>query len=97
MSRKIQRSITSETELPWFSAVCHEQWSEPNERFRQLPDRRGSGRAQRERPRYNGVRGMDDIKGKVARVATTKLGNKRVSISREDGRRGGLTSRHEPT
>jgi hypothetical protein len=32
MSRKIQRSITSETELPWFSAVCHEQWSERNER-----------------------------------------------------------------
>jgi hypothetical protein len=25
------------------------------------------------------------------------LGNKRVSISREDGRRGGLTSRHELT
>ena len=25
MSRKIQRNIASETQLPWFSAVCHEQ------------------------------------------------------------------------
>ena len=37
-----------------------------------------------ERDYANGADGISDIEGKVARVATSKLGNERVSVSRED-------------
>jgi hypothetical protein len=40
-------------------------------------------------PACNGADGISDIEGKVARVATSKLGNERVSIDRfiaEDGK-----------
>jgi hypothetical protein len=35
---------------------------------------------------YNGVDGINDMEGKVARVATSKLGNERVSIEERDCR-----------
>ena len=39
-----------------------------------------SGRAERERARYNGADGISDVEGKVARVAMSELGNERISM-----------------
>ena len=44
---------------------------------------KGSGRAERERARYNGARGTRDIEGKVTRVGASKPGGERVSIMKE--------------
>jgi hypothetical protein len=44
--------------------------------------REGSGRAERERARYNGATGMSDMAGKAARVAVEPSGSERDTMER---------------
>jgi hypothetical protein len=96
MSRKIQRHITSETQLAWFSAVCHKQWSERNERHSRLRrevaversgscrdtmEPRGRERHRRANRESNGAFGKSDIEGKAAREAASERGQ-RTSFKR---------------
>jgi hypothetical protein len=78
--------------------VAASEWSERDERHGRL-HRKGSGRAQRELPRYNGASGRrrhrwenreiewsfweSDIEGKTTREAASELGKERVSNGRE--------------
>jgi len=45
----------------------------------------------------NGADGISDMEGKVARVATSKLGNEQFQYLAAIGKRGGVASRRELT
>jgi hypothetical protein len=50
----------------WLRGPLKVEWSDWDERHGRL-SREGSGRAERERVRYNGATGMSDMAGKAAR------------------------------